>query len=158
MKALTVYQPWASLIMLGAKPWEFRQWDYTSRYKVQGARIVIHASAREIKPKELLEMRKRIADGESGLDASIALPLIARLLDCYKCRGVLELAAGLGTAVIGTPRRVGAIFSGTIDSERLDHRMYGWPMGQTIRFPHPVPCRGGQGFWNWPYEVNYRDP
>ena len=26
MKALTIWQPWATLIMLGAKPFEFRRW------------------------------------------------------------------------------------------------------------------------------------
>jgi hypothetical protein len=26
MKALTIYQPWASLVMIGAKPYEFRRW------------------------------------------------------------------------------------------------------------------------------------
>lgn len=27
MKALTIWQPWASLIMIGAKPYEFRSWQ-----------------------------------------------------------------------------------------------------------------------------------
>lgn len=31
MKALTVWQPWASLIIMGAKPYEFRKWDYRTR-------------------------------------------------------------------------------------------------------------------------------
>lgn len=29
MKALTIYQPWASLVMIGAKPHEFRGWPLT---------------------------------------------------------------------------------------------------------------------------------
>lgn len=154
MKALTIYQPWASFIILGAKPFEFRKWDYRSRNpNIENSRIVIHASARPIKRAELLDIHKRIADGESGLDDTIALPLIARLLDAYKCGGILELSAGLGTVIIKRPRRVGEIFSGTVDSDRLDHAMYGWPLTAIIPFPHPIPCRGGQGFWNWPYEA-----
>lgn len=30
-KALTVYQPWASLIISGFKPYEFRSWNYVER-------------------------------------------------------------------------------------------------------------------------------
>lgn len=154
MKALTVYQPWASFIIIGAKPFEFRARDYAARKEIlPGTRIVIHASARQIRAAEVLDIRNRIRDGSSGLRADIALPIIERLLDAHKCRGVLELAAGLGTVVIGRARRVGEIFSGTIDSDRLDHAMYGWPMTAIEPFEHPIPCRGLQGFWHWPHEV-----
>lgn len=50
MKALTIWQPWASLVMIGAKPYEFRRWDYRERQSgLQGQRIVIHAGARPVK-------------------------------------------------------------------------------------------------------------
>lgn len=154
MKALTIYQPWASLIMLGAKPFEFRHWDYSSRFAgLVGHRIVIHASARAIKPQEIADIRKRIAEGTSGLKSEIAIPLLERLQAAFKCQGVVELSAGLGTAIIGKPRRVGEIFSGTIDSDRLDHSVYGWPLTDVRPFLEPSPCRGLQGFWDWPFVI-----
>lgn len=53
MKALTVWQPWATLIIAGAKPFEFRRWDYRTRDRgLEGQRIVIHAGARPIKRAE----------------------------------------------------------------------------------------------------------
>src|SRR6185369_13939683 len=57
MHALTVYQPWASLVMIGAKPYEFRRWDYRTRAPaLEGQRIVIHAGARAIKPDEIRDL------------------------------------------------------------------------------------------------------
>lgn len=155
MKALTIYQPWATLIMIGAKPFEFRGWDYAARFPaLLGQRIVIHASARPIKLNEIEDVLARIRDKESGLKDEIALPLLDRLKAAYKCHGVLELAAGLGTAVIGKPRRVGDIFKGVIaDSDRLDHSLFGWPLTDIQAFDHPHPMRGAQGFWNWPEAI-----
>jgi hypothetical protein len=154
MKALTIYQPWATLIMLGAKPFEFRHWDFTSRLpQLVGQRIVIHAAAREIKLPEVFDIRLRILEGESGLKSEIALPLVERILDAPKGRGIVEMSAGLGTAIIGKPRRVGEIFSGTIDSDRLDHTVFGWPLTSIARFDEPIACKGAQGFWNWPFSV-----
>ena len=150
MKALTIYQPWASLIMLGAKPFEFRHWDYRTRERaLEGQRIVIHASARAIKAEEIHDILARIEDGESSLDPTIAKPLCDRLLAAYRCQGVLELAAGLGTAILGKPRRVGELFGGHPDSDRLNHHLWAWPLSNIERFPEPIPMRGAQGFWAW---------
>lgn len=156
MKALTVYQPWASLIILGGKPFEFRGWDYSARFpEMVGQRIVVHAAARPIKPDEIEDIIERIAAGESSLRDEIALPLMKRLKEGYKCQGVLELSAGLGTAIVGKPRSVTNMFKGTphADSDRLNHSHFGWPLSDIIPFPEPVPCRGAQGFWNWPYPL-----
>lgn len=46
MKALTIWQPWASLIVAGAKPFEFRGWSMPR--SMIGQRIVIHAAARKV--------------------------------------------------------------------------------------------------------------
>lgn len=44
LPALTIWQPWASLIVADAKPWEFRGWAAPKAYR--GKRIAIHAGAR----------------------------------------------------------------------------------------------------------------
>lgn len=148
MKALTVYQPWASLIMIRAKPFEFRGWDFSARYpKLVGQRIVIHASARPVRPAEVLDVLKRLEDGSTGLKPEIARPLLDRLAAAHKGQGILELSAGLGTVVIAKARRVRERVA---DSDRLDHGLYGWPMVDPQPFDHPRPMRGAQGFWNWP--------
>src|SRR5690348_14114849 len=43
-KALTIWQPWASLIMMGAKPYEFRRWNFADKPHLAGligSRVVI---------------------------------------------------------------------------------------------------------------------
>jgi hypothetical protein len=150
MKALTVWQPWASLIMIGAKPYEFRRWDYRIRDRsLMGQRIVIHAGARPVKPNEVDDIFARLADKISSLDDS-AMPLLCRLRNSHKCRGVVELSAGLGTAILGRPLKVDKLFNSPADSDRIDHHMWAWPLSDIRPFDAPIPMRGMQGFWTWP--------
>jgi hypothetical protein len=155
VKALTIYQPWCSLIMIGAKPFEFRKWDYRSRVpEVENKRIVLHAAKRPVRREEVLDLVYRLqhkAGEGTGLIVEKALPLLERVLTTPGC---LPLSSGLGTAKIGTPRRVGDIFTGKVaDSDRLDHHLYGWPLGEIESFEPIVPMRGLQGFWIWPQKV-----
>lgn len=152
MKALTIWQPWASLIMTGAKPYEFRRWDYRDRERaLENQRIIIHAGSRPMKPAEVLDIKQRLGSGDTSLKPE-ALPLIERLLAAHKCQGVLPLACALGTAVLGTPHDVNRLFK-TPDSDRIDHHMFAWPLTDIRAFDEPVPVRGMQGFWNYPMKV-----
>lgn len=153
MKALTIWQPWASLIMIGAKPYEFRRWDYRNRERgVEGQRIVIHAGARAIRVEEVFDIRERLNGGDTSLIAEKARPLIERLLAAHRCQGILPLTMGLGTAILGTPRDVNRLFKAP-DSDRIDHHMWAWPLTDIRPFEEPVPMRGAQGFWNWPMRM-----
>ena len=153
MKALTIYQPWASLVMIGAKPLEFRQWDYRKRYPgLVDRRIVIHAAARPIKIDEVEDILRRMSAGESSLVDDLARPLLERVRDAYRCMNVVEMSAALGTAVIGAPRTVAELFGGKgYDSDHLDHHMWEWPLTDVRPFSAPIPHRGAQGFWSWPF-------
>lgn len=148
-KALTIWQPWASLVAIGAKPYEFRRWDFADRphlAKLIGQRIVIHAGARPVRVAELEDLIDRIDEGESALDAALARPFIKRLLEDAD----VPLAAALATAVLGVPRKVTELFRDQVaDSDRLDTHMYGWPLSAVEPFAEPIPAAGAQGFWNW---------
>ena len=94
MRALTIYQPWATLIMIGAKPYEFRRWDYRTRaWALEGSRIVIHASARPIRSAEIEDIIGRMNDRISSLHAEIALPLLQKALDRIAQTGHGSIAA-----------------------------------------------------------------
>jgi hypothetical protein len=155
MKALTVWQPWASLIMIGAKAYEFRRWNFTDRSHLRhlvGQRIVIHAGARKPTLVECDDIIGRIYEGESALDAELALPLVRSLMSSIASRAQpsVLLAAALGTVVVGEPRRCTDLFAGVIaDSDRIDEHMWAWPMTDPQPFPAPIPAAGAQGFWNW---------
>lgn len=159
MKALTIWQPWASLIILGAKPHEFRKWKFTDKphlAKLVGQRIVVHAGARAVRAPEVDDILERIEEGESALDDKIARPFLKDLRERLYCkehhRGgpkqLAPLASALGTAVLGEPRSVAELFRDA-DSDRLDHHMYGWPLTDVRRFEAPMPAAGAQGFWSW---------
>ncbi len=165
MKALTIYQPWASLIMCGAKPYEFRGWSPRERggayAALIGQRIVIHASAKAIARDEInvllmvLALRDRSEDlaraaNATCLHADRAMPVLNQALE-----NVLALGAGLGTAILGKPRSGFDIaeefgLPRINDSERDEHANFGWPMLDVEVWDQPVPMRGLQGFWKWP--------
>lgn len=150
MKALTLWQPWASLIMIGAKPYEFRKWNFTDKphlARLVDQRTVIHAGARPWKRFELEDIVARIEEGESALVADVAKPFIEKIIDGEI---TIPLAAALGTAIIGRPQKSFDIFKHIVaDSDRLDHQMYAWPVSDPQAFAQPIPAAGAQGFWNW---------
>lgn len=78
MKALTIWQPWASLIMIGAKPYEFRRWDYREREPdLEDERIVIHAGTRPVRLAEVDDLIDRYR--HFGVHADVAAPLLRRV-------------------------------------------------------------------------------
>lgn len=156
LKALTVWQPWASLIAEGAKPHEWRGWDYSHRPNLRaivGTRIAIHAGARPMVLQEIADVMARIRDGTSMLEAP-AEELIARLL--LKTRAEIAhawpLSSIVATAVVGKPipaleALAPLIRKGAIDSDRVEHGKWAWPLTDVIRVQPPIPYRGAQGFW-----------
>ncbi len=142
MKALTIWQPWASLIMAGAKPYEYRRWSPPRRNI--GQRIIIHAGARKIRAAEveLLEYRLATEPETTGLDPALALVVLRHPEN-------LPLASGLGTALLGNPRRAAEIHAEIADSDRINEHVWGWPLSDIESFAPMVPARGAQGLWNW---------
>lgn len=159
MKALTIWQPWASLIMAGAKPYEFRRW--CAPRSLWRQRIVIHAGARKVVRDEvkwlLLQLQQDDRRGPQQLHwgtaiiPELAIPLLDRV---YNDPTAVPLSSALGTSVLGEPRRVTDLFAAEVrDSDRLDHAMYGWPLTDIQAFEPFMPCRGAQRFWEFPVGV-----
>lgn len=159
MKALTIWQPWASLIIAGAKPYEFRGWRAPA--SLIGRRIVIHAAAKPVDRDEVSMLHFALsylhadraiarAAAESCLHRDEALPVLDDAL-----RGALPMASGIGTAILGEPRNgfdIAAEFGvdRANDSIRDEHASWGWPLTDIEAWPEPIPMRGRQGLWNWP--------
>lgn len=151
MKALTIWQPWATLIIAGAKPYEFRGW--LPPRSLIGQRIAIHAGARAIKVDEvrglLLGMTASQCAGQprrhSGLRSEIAIPILDRM------PLALPLSSVLGTAILGEPTKNPVVdgYHLVADSDRTDHLNWGWPLTDVERFDIPEPARGAQGLWDW---------
>jgi hypothetical protein len=134
LPALTIWQPWATLIIAGARP------------------------VRRAEVEDLLARLR--SDGEAwttGLVVAPAAPLLERV---HLAHGALPLSSILGTAVLGEPIRAGEITGLGVppaDSDRVDQHVSGWPLRQIERFDIPTPARGAQGFWRWPCERIFSD-
>jgi hypothetical protein len=146
MKALTIWQPWASLVMAGAKPWEWRRWPPPR--SLIGQRLAVHAGKRAVKPQDIAEIVIDIRRGDSSLVADIALELLDRVH-----HSMWPLSSMLGTAIVGEPvpalAWAAAHLKPGYDSTRIDHHNFAWPLTEIERFEPPIPARGAQGLWDW---------
>lgn len=148
---LTIWQPWASLIAAGAKPYEWRGWKAPDR--LIGQRIAIHAGARKVKREEIADLLLQLrAEGEEGTSLIVdkAMPLLERW---HTSLGMLPLSSVLCTAILGRPITAAAYAarngSAVADSDRIDHTKWGWPLVDIEQVEPFVPAKGAQGFWHW---------
>lgn len=153
MKAITIWQPWASLVAIEAKPYEFRGW--TPPRSLIGQRIAIHAGARPVRRAEvralLIQLANPASRGTPCLHADKAIPLLEAAL---RDPSSVPLSHILCTAILGEPKRgdLCAAEFGTEagnDSDRDGTFNWGWPLASIEPLEPPVPAKGLQGFWNW---------
>ncbi len=138
MKALTIWQPWASLIVGGWKPYEFRGWAAPA--SIVGQRIGVHAAKRQIKTGELRDIMD-YAYSPLGQADGIDIACMDLLERVWRREVLLPMSAVLGTALLGTPKVVQRDFLGP---------RYAWPMIDVDKWAEPVRMKGAQGFWSMP--------
>lgn len=144
MKALTIMQPWASLVLCGAKKYETRSWATSFR-----GRLAIHSSktypawARETANdspfKEQLESHGVV--GELPLGCVIG---IVDLVDVVTTESLVEMwkikARGLPLSSEDQFER---------DFGDYGNGRFAWRMKVLDWFQYPLPARGALGLWNW---------
>lgn len=161
MKALTVWQPWASLIAIGAKPYEFRTWRPPPA--IIGQRIAIHAGARPVRASEVRRLVAALRGEGEAVNPCLrpeALQLLESLIAGFDkspdtlfatpAATLAPLSHVLCTAVVGPPKRgdlVAQEFGFDVDEE--DGFNWGWPMLDIEPLTPPMPVRGAQGLWEW---------
>ncbi len=154
--AITLWQPWATLVSAGAKPFEFRGWPAPRR--LWGKRVAVmspsHAGARPMRRGELQDLLLRLQGDdapETGLVAERAIEVLERALSAP---GTLPRASVLCLATLGEPIRDEALAArlglpSVNDSDRTQHSSWGWPLTGIERLEPFVPARGAQGWWAW---------
>lgn len=151
MKAVTVWQPWASLVAIGAKPYEFRGHNKVPATAI-GSRIAIHAGLKVLPGAEMDDLIRRLHhhDHTTGLDRDLAIALLKRFREEPDLipRGCIVATAILGKPVksYDLPEYATAFVN---DSDRDDHANYAWPLTEVIQLQPPIEAKGAQGFWNW---------
>lgn len=155
MRALTVWQPWASMIVLGLKPYEFRGWPAPA--SLHGQRIAIHAGARYVRRTEVDEILAslRAEKAGHGLPTTLKVDETIAFLEHVIAEHTmgLPLSAIVGTAVLGTPKRAKDLAELRADSDRVDHTKWAWPMQDVQLALPPRPATGMQGIWHWRGEL-----
>ncbi len=141
MKALSLTQPWASLVAIGAKQYETRSWQVA--LGPYGFQIAIHASKGF--PWEAKALMRRE-------------PFRAALLPHgYKVPATLPLGAIVAVATVLKLWRTSDLVRGLSEQERAfgdwTPGRFAWQLGNVRRLPEPIPCKGALGFWEVPADV-----
>jgi hypothetical protein len=138
MKALTLTQPWATLMALGQKRIETRSWPAGYR-----GELVIHAA------KGFPKWAKEACDEEPfrsalGQWTAKTLPLseglcVVRLIGCYRTDEMHKLAFQMGYKPNARELAFGDYSEGR----------YAWLTEYVRALPYTGPRRGALGLWEW---------
>ena len=145
MKAITIWQPWASLLAMGAKQYETRSWEAAYR-----GPIAIHAAKRPV---------RRIIDAltaEQG-DSWTTLDYFESLFMRPGELNQLPTGAIVGTAILTRCNLITEAFVERLTPMELalgDFTLgrYAWEFSD-MKTIAPVSAKGKQGLWNWEEEI-----
>lgn len=147
MKAITIIQPWATLIALGEKQFETRSWSTKHR-----GELAIHAGKKiDRKACQTEPIRSTLA--KYGLTADNlptgAIVALCNLEECYKVDnshdyGTIGLKAKSGKFIMWGGSRSNEYYFGDYTDGR-----YAWQTSNVRQLLAPIPAKGMQGLWNW---------
>jgi hypothetical protein len=128
IKAISLWQPWASLMAAGVKRHETRHWDTKHR-----GPIAIHAA----KTLDLAGCPDRLCIDAFGVSWPAQLPLgaVVAIGQLVACRRAETVADHLTKADLA---------AGNFARGR-----FAWRIENIRRLAAPVPCIGRQGLFNW---------
>lgn len=139
MKAISLWQPWASLWLSPRKVHETRHWPCQWQGKPMRGTILVHAAKKFVKDFDFDHPLLAILDGEFGP------------------RWVRELPTG---ALLGTVELLGwvrAMDENDVPAAESDDDLvcgdfspgrFAWRRGDYRVFKRPIPYRGAQGFFS----------
>ncbi len=157
MKAISLTQPWATLVAIGAKRIETRSW----RTPYRGC-IAIHA-ARNFPPRarDLCYEEPFCSVLRQGQEGSIVarMPLgsIVAVCDLVGCAEITLAPVIYEEATLGLPPESGSYCVPPEDPEHAfgDYSpgRHAWFLAHVRQLAVPVPCRGALSLWEVPGDV-----
>lgn len=142
MKALTLLQPWASLMAMGEKQWETRSWRCSYR-----GEMAITASAKMKTEDAMLVLHEEPFKSAIHCDPTL-LPL-----GCVVAVGTLETIITSENWIERFEDKACGTYDREIPFGNYDIRRFAWHFINMVKLPEPVPCRGLQMVWNLPGSV-----
>ena len=158
MKAITLHQPWASLLACGAKKTETRSWPPLA--SIIGQRIAIHAGLKKVHKHDaqlLWGVVNRLPWYVPGKPVTLEIPggsviATAKLLTAFRVGQHSNPSPGAFASCDLTHQGLcpGALHTAEVDAYG-DYSVgrWIWVLGQLEELPEQVPAKGHQGFWNW---------
>lgn len=150
MRAFSTWQPHASLLAGGIKPYETRSWP--AHRNLIGKRIAIHAAKAKGDLEELARYYAAWSENEKYRDERYHTYLKAVVDLGFKMLRDLPLGAVIGTAILDA----------SIPTEQLENPgpfgdfspgRYAWRMREPILLSEPIPFIGKQGFFEVPDDL-----
>ena len=132
MKAITLWQPWASMVAAGEKTVETRCWQtpYRGRLAIHAAKYVVPNLPQDLRDRAEFVLRQRLDEFPRG-----AVVAIVNLYEVVRTEDYNPSAF----------RRVWGDFA---------PGRWAWKFTHIVAIDPPIPARGQQGMWEW-NEVGY---
>lgn len=132
MKAISLWEPWATAIAIGAKSIETRGWHTSYR-----GPLAIHAAKTKEHGVIIYDSEVRPIFATSGI------------------MQISDLAFGcvVATCTLKACWQTEHVVGGISEQEKLfgnyARGRFAWVLEEVRRLPTPIPARGAQGFWDW---------
>lgn len=139
MKAITVIQPWATLLATGKKRIETRSWKTNYR-----GEILIHAGKKDM--TDIMRqtiMEARYMEQAGVFDEKQITGAIIGKANLVKCLQINEKIRDILREQYPAEYAFGDFTPGR----------YAWVMEDPVLFDAPIPASGKQGLWNWEGDI-----
>lgn len=164
MKAITLWQPWASLLACGVKQFETRSWatSYRGPIAIHAAQKPFYKVLKELFPlhewkyspdysakRKFVDYISRFVDIDTLCYGAVIAT--AELVDCHKIviyggRGISGDGQGWldvdGKGIYEPPEQELRLGNWTLGR-------YAWEFANIQILDEPIPAKGGQRIWNW---------
>ncbi len=147
MKALTLYQPWATLWAIGAKTIETRSWETAYR-----GPLAIHAGMK----RNFIDMRSAYYVCNREPFYSVLMDYGKKAMETLPPWDILPLGKIIGITNIIDCVDIGPKFISALTEQEkafgnyslYPHR-WAWISKNTKALEFPIPARGAMGLWEW---------
>jgi hypothetical protein len=152
VKALSLYQPWASLVALGAKRFETRSW----RTSYRGPLLVCASKTFPGDARDLCgewpfheRLLPHYADGRRVTVEALPRGCALAVAELVRCLPTEAAVSEWSVCEDGAAER----YAEEIEFGDYTPGRWAWELRNVRRLAGPVPCRGAMGLWDVPADV-----